>query len=40
VFELGLDEALAMVASGAITDAKTIMMLQALALRLAAGEAI
>ena len=37
VFELGLDEALAMVASGAIMDAKTIMMLQALALKLAAG---
>lgn len=40
VFELGLDEALAMVASGGITDAKTILMLQALALRLAAGEEI
>lgn len=40
VFELGLDEALAMVASGAITDAKTILMLQALALRLLAGEEI
>ena len=40
VFELGLDEALAMVSSGAITDAKTILMLQALALRLAAGEEI
>jgi nudix-type nucleoside diphosphatase (YffH/AdpP family) len=39
VFELGLDEALAMVTTGAIIDAKTIMMLQALALRLAAGEA-
>lgn len=38
VFELGLDEALAMVASGAIMDAKTIMMLQALELRLAKGE--
>jgi len=37
VFEIGLDEALAMVASGAIMDAKTIMMLQALALKLAAG---
>jgi nudix-type nucleoside diphosphatase (YffH/AdpP family) len=37
VFELGFDEAMAMVASGAIIDAKTIMMLQALALRLAAG---
>ena len=40
VFELGLDEALAMVATGAISDAKTIMMLQALALRLAAGEEV
>ncbi|MGB3337012.1 MAG: NUDIX domain-containing protein [Devosia sp.] len=40
VFELGLDEALAMVATGAIVDGKTIMMLQALALRLAAGETI
>lgn len=40
VFELGLDEALAMVKSGTITDAKTIMMLQALALKLAAGEEI
>lgn len=40
VFELGLDEALAMVGSGMISDAKTIMMLQALALRLAAGEAV
>jgi nudix-type nucleoside diphosphatase (YffH/AdpP family) len=37
VFELGLDDALAMIASGVIMDAKTIMMLQALALRLAAG---
>ena len=40
VFELGLDEALAMVATGAIIDAKTILMLQALALKLAAGEGI
>lgn len=38
VFELGLDEALAMVAAGTIMDAKTILMLQALALRLATGE--
>ncbi len=38
VFELGLDEALAMVAAGTIMDAKTIMMLQALVLKLAAGE--
>lgn len=37
VFELGLDEALAMVVAGTIMDAKTIMMLQALALKLAAG---
>lgn len=40
VLELGLDEALTMVAAGAIADAKTILMLQALALRLAAGEGI
>ena len=40
VFELGLDEALARVATGAISDAKTIMMRQALALRLAAGEEV
>jgi nudix-type nucleoside diphosphatase (YffH/AdpP family) len=40
VFELGFDEAMAMVASGAIVDAKTILMLQALALKLAAGETI
>jgi nudix-type nucleoside diphosphatase (YffH/AdpP family) len=40
VFELALDDALAMVATGVIMDAKTIMMLQALALRLAAGETI
>jgi nudix-type nucleoside diphosphatase (YffH/AdpP family) len=40
VFELGLDEALAMVTTGAIADGKTIMMLQALALRLAAGEMV
>lgn len=40
VFELGLDEALAMIAAGAIVDSKTIMMLQALALKLAAGEAV
>ncbi|HTO28045.1 MAG TPA: NUDIX domain-containing protein [Devosia sp.] len=37
VFELGLDEALAMVATGSIMDAKTILMLQALQLRLAGG---
>ena len=40
VFELGLDEALAMVATGAIVDSKTILLLQALALKLAAGEMI
>ena len=34
VFELGLDGALAMIGSGEICDAKTIMMLQALQLRL------
>lgn len=40
VFELGLDEAMAMVASGTIMDAKTIMMLQALVLKLGAGETV
>ena len=40
VFELGLDEAMAMVATGAIVDVKTILLLQALALKLAAGEMI
>ena len=39
VLELGFDAALAMIASGAIVDAKTIMLLQALALRLAQGDA-
>jgi hypothetical protein len=34
VFELGLDGALAMIGSGEICDAKTILMLQALQLRL------
>jgi nudix-type nucleoside diphosphatase (YffH/AdpP family) len=38
VLELGLDAALAMTTSGEICDAKTIMMLQALALKLASGE--
>ena len=33
VFELGFDAALAMISTGEICDAKTIMMLQALALR-------
>lgn len=36
VFELGLGAALAMIGSGEICDAKTIMMLQALGLKLAA----
>lgn len=40
VFELGLDAALEMIATGEIADAKTIMMLQALQLRLLAGEGI
>lgn len=40
VFELGLDEAMAMIAAGTIVDGKTIMLLQALALRLAMGEAV
>nr|WP_295892667.1 NUDIX domain-containing protein [uncultured Devosia sp.] len=40
VFELGLDEALAMVVAGTIMDAKTIMMLQALALKLASGATV
>lgn len=35
VFELGLDAAMAMIGNGAICDAKTILMLQALALQLA-----
>lgn len=40
VFELGLDEALAMIGTGAIIDSKTILLLQALELRLAAGETV
>lgn len=40
VFELGLDEALTMVTTGAIVDSKTILLLQALALRLAKGEPV
>jgi len=40
ILELGFDQALAMVATGEIVDGKTILMLQALALRLAAGEAV
>lgn len=40
VLELGFDAALAMIAAGSIVDAKTIMMLQALALRLARGETL
>lgn len=38
VFEMGFDAALVMIESGEIVDAKTILMLQALALRLAKGE--
>jgi len=40
VFELALDAALTMITSGEISDAKTIMMLQALALKLAAGDVV
>lgn len=40
VFELAFDAALAMIESGEIADAKTILMLQALALRLAKGEVL
>jgi nudix-type nucleoside diphosphatase (YffH/AdpP family) len=38
VLEITLDAAMAMVASGEIVDAKTILLLQALMLRLLAGE--
>lgn len=38
VFELPLEEAMAMIRDGRIVDAKTIMLLQALALRLVKGE--
>jgi nudix-type nucleoside diphosphatase (YffH/AdpP family) len=38
VFEADFAAAMAMIANGEIIDAKTIMMLQALALRLAAGD--
>nr|MBF0684388.1 NUDIX domain-containing protein [Pseudomonas sp.] len=38
VFELALEAALAMIGTGEICDAKTILMLQALALKLASGE--
>lgn len=38
VLELGFDAAFAMIGRGEIADAKTILMLQALALKLAAGE--
>ena len=38
VFELGFKQAMEMIAEGGIVDAKTILMLQALALRLAKGE--
>jgi nudix-type nucleoside diphosphatase (YffH/AdpP family) len=40
VFELDLDAALEMIATGEIADAKTILMLQALQLRLVQGEGI
>lgn len=40
VFEIGFDDAMAMIESGEIVDAKTILMLQALALRLARGETL
>jgi nudix-type nucleoside diphosphatase (YffH/AdpP family) len=40
VFELGFDAALGMIESGEIADAKTILMLQALALRLVKGEVL
>ena len=38
VFELGFEQAMEMIGEGGIVDAKTILMLQALALRLAKGE--
>lgn len=40
VFELGIEEALALTATGAIRDAKTIMLLQYAALHLFRGEAL
>jgi len=40
VLELGFEQAMAMVGTGEIVDAKTILMLQALALRLASGQAV
>ena len=40
VLELDLDQALAMIEAGDIADAKTVLLLQALALRLAAGDMI
>lgn len=40
VFELALEAAIAMIGSGEITDAKTIMMLQALQLRLLLSMAV
>lgn len=39
VFELPLEEAMAMIGDGRIVDAKTILLLQGLTLRLAAGAA-
>lgn len=40
VFELPFDAAIGMIGTGEIADAKTILMLQALALRLAAGQGV
>ncbi|MDP2780279.1 hypothetical protein [Devosia sp.] len=40
MLDLGLDQALAMIEAGDIADAKTVLLLQALALRLAAGDMI
>lgn len=40
VLEMGLNKALAMIGSGEIADAKTIMLLQALTLRLATGSVV
>lgn len=40
VLEIGFDSAMSLVEAGGIIDAKTILMLQALALKLAAGDVI
>ncbi|MCS6758730.1 MAG: NUDIX domain-containing protein [Candidatus Devosia euplotis] len=40
VLEMGFDAAFAMIGSGEIADAKTILLLQAVALRLARGETV